>query len=56
VNVHPVDARTILMPGPSAAEERDLVSAPRDPTENLVQMNLGATCLWIFNVLPIHEQ
>jgi hypothetical protein len=56
VHVHAVDARAVRVAGPSAAQERNLVTALREATEDLVQVNLGAAGLWILEVLPVYEE
>jgi hypothetical protein len=56
MHVHVVDARAIAMSRPAPAQESDVMAAPRESAEDLVQMNLGASSLWIFDVLPIHEE
>src|SRR5688572_12697984 len=42
---HPVERGGWGTPWPSTAEERDLVPASREPAEDLVQVNLGASRL-----------
>jgi hypothetical protein len=51
-----VESRVRRAAGPSTAQERDFVADPREPSEDLVHVDLGATRLRILAVLPIDEQ
>src|SRR5688572_27011416 len=56
MDVHTIDARATLGTEPAAAEQGDLVSTARQTAEDLVQMDLGAPALRVFDVLPVDEQ
>src|SRR5687768_6565412 len=56
MDVHTIDAGTTLGARPSAAEKGDVMSAARQTAEDLVQMDLGAPALRVFDVLPVDEQ
>src|SRR6266568_7758569 len=51
MHLHAVDARARSGAQPTATQQRDVVSALREPAKNLMQMNLGAARLRILDVL-----
>ena len=56
VHLYAVELRPRRRAGPAAAEEVDLMPLLRETPEDFMQVDLGATGLWIVAVLPVHEQ
>jgi hypothetical protein len=56
VNGNAIDSGAFRTSLESAAQQIHLVALARDSTENLVQMQLGAACLWVLAVLPVDHE
>src|SRR5690606_11315347 len=56
VHVHPVDRLAVDRPGPAGDEQAHLVTAPGQPAEHLVQVDLRTACVRIQPVLPVHDE
>jgi hypothetical protein len=56
VDAQSVERGTRRRPGPSTAEERDLVSPRGKPAEDLVQVDLRAASLGVVAILPVDDE
>jgi hypothetical protein len=56
MDVHAVDTRTCRTAGPPAAQQRHVVTHRRETTEDLMQVDLGATSLRVLDVLPVDDE
>jgi hypothetical protein len=51
-----VERGSLWRPGPATAEERHLVTAGRQPAEDLVQVDLRAASLGVLAILPVDDE
>jgi len=56
MDFYSIERSTLRCVHPRAAQQVDAMPASDDATEDFLQMKLGATSLWICEILPVENE